>query len=77
MSTQVIAYILLVTEVGKEHEVIQELLKIKGVVEARTVYGEFDVVCQIELDSLKSLDAAVTKARKVQGIIRTVTLVSG
>ncbi|MFQ6076543.1 MAG: Lrp/AsnC ligand binding domain-containing protein [Candidatus Bathyarchaeia archaeon] len=77
MSSQIIAYILLVTEVGKEHEVIQELLKIKGVVEARTVYGEFDVVCRIELDSLRSLDESVTRARKVQGIIRTVTLISG
>ena len=77
MSTQVMAYVLVVTEVGKEHEVVKELLNINGVTIAQTVYGEFDVVCKIECGNLKSLDESITKIRKIQSIIRTMTLISG
>ena len=75
LSSQV-AYVLLVTEVGKENEIIEELKKIKGVTEARTVYGEFDIVSRIEGLDLKSLDESVTELRKISSVIRTVTLIS-
>ena len=77
MSSQVVAYVLVVTEVGKEHEVVRELLKINGVTIAQTVYGEFDVICKVECSNLKSLDESITKIRKIQSIIRTMTLISG
>jgi len=76
MSSQVIAYVLLVTEVGKEYEIIQELKKIKGVTEAKAVYGEFDIITRIEGTDLKSLDESVTKLRRISSVIRTVTLIS-
>ena len=41
MANHVIGYVLVVTEVGKEHEVVQEILKIECVAEAETVYEEF------------------------------------
>ena len=77
MSTSVMAYVLVVTEVGKEHEVVKELLNINGVTIAQTVYGEFDVVSKIECNTLQSLDESITKIRKIQSIIRTMTLISG
>ncbi|MDQ1281415.1 MAG: hypothetical protein QG670_2680 [Thermoproteota archaeon] len=77
MSTSVVAYVLVVTEVGKEHEVVKELLNINGVTIAQTVYGEFDVVSKIECNTLQSLDESITKIRKIQSIIRTMTLISG
>lgn len=76
MSSQVVAYVLLVTEVGKEYEVVQELKKIKGMQEVKAVYGEFDIVSRIEGVDLKALDEAVTKLRKIPSVIRTVTLIS-
>ena len=76
MSSQVVAYVLLVTEVGKEYEIIQELKKIKGVTEAKAVYGEFDIITRIEGMDLKSLDESVTKLRRISSVIRTVTLIS-
>jgi len=76
MSSQVIAYVLLVTEVGKEYEIVQELKKIKGVTEAKAVYGEFDIITRIEGTDLKSLDESVTKLRRISSVIRTVTLIS-
>ena len=72
----VVVYVLMVTEIGKEVEVRTALEKIKGVSEARTVYGEFDVVSRLETSSLRELDEVVTEIRKINGIIRTVTLIS-
>ncbi len=77
MSNQVVAYVLVTTEVGKEHEVVQELLEIEGIILAQTVYGEFDVICKVECSNLKSLDASITKIRKIQSLIRTMTLIAG
>ena len=77
MPNHVIGYVLVVTEVGKEHEVVKELLSIDGVVEAQTVYGEFDILCKIDSENLRSLDSAITKVRKIQSVIRTMTLISG
>lgn len=77
MSKNVSGYVLIVTEVGKEHEAVQEILQIDGVVEAQTVYGEFDILCKVVCNDLKSLDSAITKVRKIQNVIRTMTLISG
>jgi len=77
MAKSVIGYVLVVTDVGKEHEVVDELMKIEGVAEAQTVYGEFDILCKVECNDLKSLDSAITKVRKIRNVIRTMTLISG
>jgi DNA-binding Lrp family transcriptional regulator len=77
MSIKVVAYVLVVTEVGTEHKVVEELENIEGVTFAQTVYGEFDVLCKVERDNLKNLDEAITKIRKIKSIIRTMTLISG
>jgi len=77
MSTYVTGYVLVVTEVGKEHEVVKEILDIDGVTEAQTVYGEFDILCKVGSKDLKSLDNAITKVRKIPSVIRTMTLISG
>jgi len=77
MCAKVSSYVLVVTEVGKEHEIVQDLLAIEGVNVAQTVYGEFDVMTKVDCDNLKDLDAAITKIRKINGIIRTMTLISG
>lgn len=72
----VVIYMLIVSEIGKEHNVKKALEKISGITEARTVYGEFDLVARLETLSLKDVDNAVTNMRKIDGIIRTVTLIS-
>ncbi len=72
----VVVYVLMVTKIGKEYSVKQALEKIKGVSEVRTVYGEFDVVARLETPTLKELDEIVSETRKIDGIIRTVTLIS-
>jgi len=69
------AYMLMVVAVGKEHEIARKIKNIPGVVEADVVYGEFDVVAKIE-GTLKQLDNANLKARKLPDVLRTVTLIA-
>jgi len=76
MTPKVVAYILIVTDIGKEYEVVQELKKIKAISEAKAVYGEFDILTRIESIDLRALDDAVTKLRKIPSIVRTMTLIS-
>ncbi len=73
----VVGYVLIVTDVGKEHEVVDELMRVEGMAEAQTVYGEFDILCKVECKDLKSLDSSITKVRKIPSVIRTMTLISG
>ena len=70
-------YILVVTEVGKEHEVVREILKIEGVSEAQIVYGDFDILCKVDCEDWTSLDIAITQIRKIKSIMRTMTLIAG
>ncbi|BES82152.1 Lrp/AsnC ligand binding domain-containing protein [Pyrodictium abyssi] len=77
---RVVAFVLAVTEVGKEYEVVEKIREVArqaGVdVEAYVVYGEYDVAAKIVADGLKKVDRAVTMIRTLPGVMRTVTLIA-
>lgn len=73
----IVAYLLLGTDLGREKEIADALQTIQGVTEVHVVYGEFDVLTHLECSDLKALDASITRARKVDGVIRTMTLIAG
>lgn len=70
------AYVLLITSIGKELEVVNELKKINGVKDASAVYGEYDVVAEVEASSLDDLNKIIAQIRRLGSIIRTVTLIT-
>jgi translation elongation factor EF-1beta len=72
----IIAYIMLLTSVGKEHEIAEQIEKYDHVTEANVVYGSWDVVIRASLDELSQLDGLVTNIRKLEGVEQTSTLVS-
>lgn len=72
----VVAFVLLVTEIGKEHDVLKALSRLEGVTEVRLVYGNFDIVTKLETPDLESLDRAISQIRRMPAITRTVTLIS-
>ena len=68
------AYILIMTEVGKQGQVAQELANAPGVMRADVVAGPYDVVARVaavDLDSLGKL--TVTNIQAVNGVARTLT----
>ena len=68
------AYILIQTEVGKAHSVVQAVREVPGVVEADDVTGPYDVVVKAEADTMDDLGRmVVSRVQQVDGITRTVT----
>ncbi len=75
MAEVVRAYVLVSTTVGKEIEVTETAKKVQGVVRADPVYGEYDVVIEIEARTSDELKKIVYEIRRNPNIIRTVTLI--
>ena len=67
------AWILFVIKV---YNVLDELKKLNGVTEARVVYGEYDIIVRMEVDSIKMLEKLVMNIRRIKGVLRSVTLIS-
>ncbi|MEM2882428.1 MAG: Lrp/AsnC ligand binding domain-containing protein [Candidatus Bathyarchaeia archaeon] len=72
----IIAYLLIVAEVGREYDIANRIRGMEGVTEARIVYGEFDIVARLEVPDLSVLDGIVTRMRGIPGIIKTSTLIA-
>lgn len=70
-----IAYVLVNTEVGKTRQILGEIRKIEGVVEAYSVAGPYDILVKLDAEKFEKVAGAVVKKmHKVGGIKNTVTL---
>ena len=76
MSSEIVAYLLLVVKMGKEHDVAEKIKRIEDVVEALIVYGQWDILIRIETEDLGKLDYIVTQIRKIDGVEQTTTLIA-
>lgn len=73
----VTAYILILTESNKEQAVLNELQELDEVKKADILYGEYDIIAEIELESLEQLSGFVlNNLRKIKGIKQTSTLIA-
>ncbi len=71
-----LAFILMVTELAKERRIVEELLRIPGVVEAKLLFGEYDALARVEVADIAELDRVVTAIRNLEGVVKTVTLIA-
>ena len=71
----IVAYVLIVTELGQESAVAKEIKKFHGVTDCHVIYGEYDIIARIEVGDMKVLDEVISSIRRIPGIIRTTTLV--
>jgi len=70
------AIVLINAEIGKENEILQELCKLPEVERALLVYGVYDLVANLEADTMEKLEDAITlKIRRIAGIRSTLTLI--
>ena len=69
------AYVLCVTEIGKERDVLAKCLAVEGVVEGKMIYGEYDIVIKAVANNMRALSKIVESIRRIDGILRTVTLI--
>jgi DNA-binding Lrp family transcriptional regulator len=70
-----VGFVLISTAPAKEHEVYNELLKVKEVVELHPLFGEYDLIAKIEAEDFNLLgQVVVDKIRSIPGVIDTKTL---
>ncbi len=70
-----LAFILVITEIGREKEVLGRLRAIPSVSDAYEVYGVYDIILKVEAESRKAFQQTVTVIRKVAGVRSTLTMV--
>jgi len=77
MNHMVVAFVLCVTDAGKEGEVVDALQAFDEVEEAFVVYGEYDVIAKVNVLELKMLDKFITeKIRSIKPVQMTSTMIS-
>ncbi len=71
------AYILVVTDPGKTKRVVQSMRDIPGIVQMHEVMGPYDIVVEIEVESLQDIPPILGgKIRTIEGIESTTSLVT-
>jgi DNA-binding Lrp family transcriptional regulator len=69
------AYILIGCELGAENEIVDKLLRLDKIKDARIVYGDYDIVAEAEVDTEAQMDNLITKKiRKIDKVRSTMTL---
>jgi len=70
------AFVMVTTEIGAEADVLKDLKKIEGVVEANAVYGVYDIIVRVKADTMDKLKEIVTwHVRRVDKVRNTLTLI--
>ncbi len=65
------------TELAKEEEVVKELMKIEGVREAYALYGIYDVIAEVEAESMEKIrEIVLTRIRRLENVRTTITLIT-
>ncbi|MCD6503375.1 MAG: Lrp/AsnC ligand binding domain-containing protein [Euryarchaeota archaeon] len=71
----VVGYVLIQVEPTKEVEVLKKLLEVPEVVEAHTLFGEYDIIAKVVTSTLEEFTRIIlNKIRKIDGIVGTKTL---
>ena len=71
-----LAFVLVNSEMGIEKEVAERLREIPGVKEVWEVYGVYDIVVRVEVESLTEFKGALsTRIRRLQGVRSTLTMI--
>lgn len=70
------AFVLMNAELGSEDSIVNELKKIEGVKEVYQVYGVYDIVAQVESNTMERVKETITwKLRKLNGVKSTLTMI--
>ncbi|MEM2093664.1 MAG: Lrp/AsnC ligand binding domain-containing protein [Candidatus Bathyarchaeia archaeon] len=68
-------YILINSEPIRLWDVAEKALKIKGVLRADAVTGDYDVIVLAELEDMSQLSKLIREVQSIQGVLRTHTCI--
>lgn len=70
------AFVLMNAELGSEDSIVSELKKLEGVNVVYQVYGVYDIVAQVEADTMEKVKETITwKLRRLNGVKSTLTMI--
>ncbi len=70
------AFVLMNAELGSEDSLVNELKRLDSVREVYQVYGVYDIVAQVEADTMEKVKETITwKLRKLNGVKSTLTMI--
>ncbi|MBN2155933.1 MAG: Lrp/AsnC ligand binding domain-containing protein [Candidatus Lokiarchaeota archaeon] len=72
----VVAFLLLLTSSDQTEQLIRELKEMREVLETYLIYGEWDILVKIKVNSLPELTRLVMRMRKIEGVNKTSTLIT-
>lgn len=71
------AYVLINTELGQEAEVVKELKNVDGITGIHSLYGIYDVIVQVEAESMDRVKEIVfNNIRRLDSVKTTITLIT-
>ncbi len=72
------AYILIKVRAGDLKPVVEQLRKLKGVVEAHMTFGPYDAVAVVETETIAQLGAlTASEIQPIPGVEQTLTCLAG
>ena len=70
-----IGFVLISAAPAHEHEVYNQLSKVKEIIELHPLFGEYDLIAKIEAENFEKLgEIIIDNIRSVKGVIDTKTL---
>ncbi|UCD43996.1 MAG: Lrp/AsnC ligand binding domain-containing protein [Candidatus Bathyarchaeota archaeon] len=71
------AYVLINTELGQENDVVRELSNVNGITGIHSLYGIYDVIVQVEAESMDKVKEIVfNNIRRLDSVKTTITLIT-
>jgi DNA-binding Lrp family transcriptional regulator len=68
------AYVLINVRVGSVPEVVQNLRRLEGILEASMTFGPYDAVATVEADDINKLGHLIAaKIQPIPGVLNTIT----
>lgn len=57
----------------QEDTIVRELSKIPAVTEAHKLFGQFDLIVEIERQAMRQIMESVSQLRSIKGVLDTIT----
>ena len=71
------AFVLINTELGQEATVVKALGNVKGINDVHALYGIYDVIAEVEADSMDKVKEIVfNNIRRLESVKTTITLIT-
>lgn len=71
------AFVLINTELGQEATVVESLEHVPGITDVQALYGIYDVIAEVEADSMDKVKEIVFNSiRRLESVKTTITLIT-